>query len=180
MAYDNQTLHQLWSVEIEMLDAFDTVCKKYGLRYSLAYGTLLGAVRHKGFIPWDDDLDIMMPREDYQRLFEIWSKEVDSEYFLQDYTTDTEDYVNSFAKIRKKHTDFITSEEEKTVRYHTGIFIDIFPGDKYPDGKVERIEFYVNAALNLLFSRGYTSGTKGLQGLIERALLKLPRRTRVW
>ena len=63
---------RLWETELDILDVIDKVCAEHGIRYSLGYGSLLGAVRHGGFIPWDDDLDIMMPREDYERLIQIW------------------------------------------------------------------------------------------------------------
>ena len=63
---ENEILHQLWSIELEILDVIDQICVAHNLRYSPIYGTLLGAVRHKGFIPWDDDIDLMMPRDDYE------------------------------------------------------------------------------------------------------------------
>lgn len=70
----DQLQRQIWATEQEILDVIHQVCTEYGLRYSLAYGTLIGAVRHKGFIPWDDDIDLMMPREDYEKLLAIWNE----------------------------------------------------------------------------------------------------------
>ena len=82
------TLDQIHAEELETLVDFDEFCNEHGLRYSLAGGTLLGAVRHKGFIPWDDDIDVGMPREDYERFLQIAQKECGEEYFLQTVDTD--------------------------------------------------------------------------------------------
>ena len=64
-------LHKVWTVELEILDVIDHICRVHSIRYSLFYGTLLGTIRHQGFIPWDDDIDLVMPRKDYNRLMEI-------------------------------------------------------------------------------------------------------------
>ena len=79
----DQLQRQIWATEQEILDVIHQVCTEYGLRYSLAYGTLIGAVRHKGFIPWDDDIDLMMPREDYEKLLAIWNEAAPKGYILQ-------------------------------------------------------------------------------------------------
>ena len=130
--------NRIWNVEIEILDVFDKVCRDNNLKYSLAYGTLLGAVRHQGFIPWDDDIDVMMPRKDYDRLLEIWNSQVTNEYIIQNYKTDF-DYTNNFSKIRKNHTTFLQSEDEKNKKYHKGLFIDVFPIDRVATNKLGRI-----------------------------------------
>ena len=111
----------------EILQVFDKICKKYNLVYWLDFGTLLGAVRHKGFIPWDDDLDVSMPREDYEKFLKIAPKELPDKYFLQIQATDKY-YQNFFAKIRDRNSTFIDAwEERKNIKYHQGIYIDIFP-----------------------------------------------------
>ena len=84
----DQLQRQIWATEQEILDVIHQVCTEYGLRYSLAYGTLIGAVRHKGFIPWDDDIDLMMPREDYEKLLAIWNEAAPKGYILQNTRTD--------------------------------------------------------------------------------------------
>ena len=165
-------LQDIWKVEIEILDEIDRVCQNNGLRYSLAYGTLLGAVRHGGFIPWDDDIDIMMPRDDYDRLRKIWNTQAKDGFLLQDETM-FDDYMNNFAKVRKDHTTFLQFESERTCKYHTGIFVDIFPGDRVAPAGIQRRIQYAALALNLLFNRSYTSGAGGFRGFAERALLKL-------
>jgi len=113
-----------------MLNIFievDRICKKHKLSYWLDLGTLLGAHRHQGFIPWDDDLDIAMPREDYIKFLEIAKTELDSKYFLQNKSTEKSFYTH-YTKIRDKKSIFIEKHEKnKKVTYHQGIFIDIFP-----------------------------------------------------
>lgn len=156
------------------MDVIHQVCTEHGLRYSLAYGTLIGAMRHKGFIPWDDDIDIMMPREDYEKLLAVWDQSAPKGYILQNTRTDS-DFTQNFTKIRKDHTTFLQDEVERTKHYHKGIFVDIFPGDRVPSGKIGRKIQYIACAVNLLYSRGHTSGSGGTIGKVERALLKAPK-----
>lgn len=174
---ENETITRVWAAEQEILDVFHEVCMQNQLKYSLAYGTLLGAVRHKGFIPWDDDIDIMMLREDYEKLVALWPKVAPSQYILQNYYNES-DYTNNFVKIRKDHTTFIQDEGEYTKKYHKGIFIDIFPCDRVASGKVGRAAQYVACAVNLLYSRGYASGTGCIIGLVERCLLRAKKEKR--
>lgn len=169
-----EQIQAVWAVEQEILDVVDKVCRENGLRYSLMYGTLLGAVRHGGFIPWDDDVDIMMPREDYNNLIEIWEKTAPKEYLIQNYHN-SPDMDQNFTKIRKNHTTFLQSEENFDTAYHKGIFIDIFPGDRVAPGRVGKRLQYAACAVNLLFARGRTSGATGVIGAIEKILLRIPK-----
>ena len=171
----DQLQQQIWATEQEILDVIHQVCTEHGLRYSLAYGTLIGAVRHKGFIPWDDDIDLMMPREDYEKLLVIWNQSAPKGYILQNTRTDS-DFTQNFTKIRKDHTTFLQDEAERTKHYHKGIFVDIFPGDRVPSGKLEKTVQYIACAINLLYSRGHTSGSGGLIGKAESILLKAPKK----
>lgn len=164
---------KLWETEMEILDVIHGICKKNNLRYSLAFGSLLGAIRHGGFIPWDDDIDIMMPREDYEKLISIWCSEAPEGYILQNKDTHS-DYSQNFTKIKKDHTTFLESEFGKTANYHKGIFVDIGPCDRVAPGRLGRLYQYVACAVNLLYSRNYSSGSKGIRGFVERTLLKLP------
>ncbi len=170
----DQLQRQIWATEQEILDVIHQICTEHGLRYSLAYGTLIGAVRHRGFIPWDDDIDLMMPREDYEKLLAIWDTAAPEEYILQNTRTDP-DFTQNFTKIRKDHTTFLQDEVERTKHYHKGIFVDIFPGDRVPSGKIGRKMQYIACAVNLLYSRGHTSGLGGTIGKVERILLKAPK-----
>lgn len=129
MKYDNMNVYikDVQSVQLEILVELDRICKKHEIRYQLFAGSLLGAVRHKGFIPWDDDIDVCLLREDYNRLLNVCKTELNEAYFLQNYETDNESILQ-FSKIRKNNTIFM-SNSYKDSNMHMGIFIDIFPLD---------------------------------------------------
>lgn len=175
MKPEDVKIEDIWAEEQSILDVIDKVCRENNLKYSIAYGTLIGAIRHGGFIPWDDDIDVMMPREDYDKLKEIWADTAPEGFLLQN-EDDYDDYVNNFAKIRKDHTTFLQFENEKARTYHKGFYVDIFPGDRKAPGKIRNIIQQLLFAINLLFNRGYLSGTGGIIGFIERILLKIVRK----
>ncbi len=128
---DKVIFDRLHDEEIEIMDEFVRICDKYGLKYYLYGGTLLGAVRHKGFIPWDDDIDIVMVREDYDKFGEIAQKELGDKYFYQTNATDPElPYL--YTKIRKNNT-LAVEEKFRNANMHQGIFIDILPLDHFPE-----------------------------------------------
>lgn len=165
-------INLLQKTEIEILNVVHDFCLKNNIKYSLAYGTLIGAVRHGGFIPWDDDIDIIMPREDYERFIELWMQKPVDGYVLQNIDTN-EDFTQNMTKIRKDHTTFIQSEPEKSKGYHRGIFIDIFPADRAPKSNLSKNWQYVCAALKLLYSRKHSSGsTNKIVSTAEKILLK--------
>ena len=133
-AYPEDPFHfaPLWDAVLDIHDAFAAVCKKYNLRYYVIGGTLLGAVRHKGFIPWDDDFDLAMPRQDYNKLREVADRELPEHLKLVDHDN-TPSFVRSFSKIQETRREFVL-DIEKRVNHQlsNGIFIDIFPIDGYP------------------------------------------------
>lgn len=127
---DRSVLRRLQLTQVEILDEIVRICEKHGLRYYLTGGTLLGALRHKGFIPWDDDLDIAMPREDYIKFCEFCKTELAPAYMLHDISTDDR-YWLIFAKVRKKGTAIC----EKNIAHldtEKAIYVDIFPLDDAP------------------------------------------------
>ena len=126
---DDITLKKLHEVEIEILDEIVRICNENNLDYFLIGGTLLGAVRHKGFIPWDDDLDIAMPRQDYEKFLQLAKTELNSIYMI-DNKNYNKDYYLNFTKIRKKNTIF---EQDFQINYNApkGNWVDIFPLDKW-------------------------------------------------
>ena len=140
---------KLKSVQINILDDFNSFCLNHKLKYYLTYGTLLGAVRHQGYIPWDDDIDIFMPREDYNIFIKLFENSSFAEkYFLQN--TDTElEYHLPFSKIRKKNTS-IKEGNHYNKKINQGIFIDIFPIDysKKNNGLFYRLRDFITKQLN--------------------------------
>ena len=133
---DRETLRAVQLVQLEILTEVDRVCRENNIRYWLAGGTQLGAVRHGGFIPWDDDLDIAMKREDYRRFTEIAPTKMDPKYLLQDWNTDN-GFGLPFAKIRKAGTVYTEAGSRKISAFR-GIYIDVFPYDNLPDNENER------------------------------------------
>ena len=116
-------------VELGILCEIKRICEKRGLRYFLIGGTLLGAVRHQGFIPWDDDIDIGMPREDYNRFIEVCKDELGAEYFLDCYQTFDLCWT-PMAKLRKKNTRYREFQYTDIEKYVDGVWVDIFPLDE--------------------------------------------------
>ena len=118
---------EIHSYLLNILRVVADFCDRNGLRYSIAYGTLLGAVRHKGFIPWDDDIDIMMPRPDFTRFVATFGKEPDARYRCLYHTVnDKESFYHCFAKVHDSHT---LSKQSRFKRFKFGLNIDIFPID---------------------------------------------------
>lgn len=127
-----EQLKKLQQIELEMLLEVDRICKKHSIKYTMIAGTMLGAVRHGGFIPWDDDADIGMLREEYERFREICKTELNTNYYyFQDYRN-TKGYRWGYGKIRRKDTVFMRDGQEH-MPYEQGVFIDIFPMDNIPD-----------------------------------------------
>lgn len=127
----NTNNERLKAIELDILKAFIDVCKKNSLNYYLLGGSCLGAVRHHGIIPWDDDIDVGLLRADYNKFMEVGQKHLPEQYFLQNYRTDPEYYVN-FAKIRDSKTTFIESSL-KNLHINHGVYIDVFPLDYFPE-----------------------------------------------
>lgn len=130
--YERKVLHE---VEIEIAKYFIGICEKYGLKYYILGGTLLGAVRHKGFIPWDDDMDFGMPRGDYEKLKKIMQKENSNEYIYKNYTNS--DIKTYFSRIESKKVQIIDQSAKKTD--YRNAWIDIFPLDGMPNNFLLRI-----------------------------------------
>lgn len=141
MELPQEKLRQLQLNELEMAVEVDRICRKNHIRYSLDGGTLLGAVRHQGFIPWDDDMDLIFTRHEYARFYRACKKDLDTErFFLQEYRTDPY-YRWGYAKLRRKGTEYIREGQEH-MKYRTGVCIDLFVVDHVPDHKFMRECYY--------------------------------------
>ena len=127
MPAPDQQLKEIQGIQLAMLKALIGICEKHRLRYFLLGGSALGAVRHQGVIPWDDDIDVGMPRPDYDRFLAVAQAELAAHYFLQSYDTDPS-YPLSFSKIRNSNTAFIQPNVAHLNMNH-GVFIDVFPLD---------------------------------------------------
>ena len=143
----SKEMKKVWAVELELLYKLLEVCEKYHLRIWADGGTLLGTVREKGFIPWDDDIDMVMLRDDYDKLVSLAKEEFKSPYFFQCGYTDK--FPFGFSKLRKDGTSAILAHEYN-IYEHQGIFIDIFPYDAVPDEEGEML----NQRDNVLRSLG--------------------------
>lgn len=129
---DNDTLRKIQMVQLEMLIEVDRICKKCGIHYNIIAGTLLGAVRHGGYIPWDDDADVALLRPEYEKFRQACKTELDtSRFYFQDHRN-TKGYRWGYGKLRRKDTLFLREFQEHML-YEQGIFIDIFPLDSVPD-----------------------------------------------
>lgn len=129
---DARSLRQIQMIQLEMLIEVDRICKKCEIHYNIIAGTLLGAVRHAGYIPWDDDADVAFLRSEYERFREACKTELDkSRFYFQDHRN-TKGYRWGYGKIRRKNTLFLREYQEH-MPYMQGVFIDIFPLDAVPD-----------------------------------------------
>ena len=117
---------------VEILEAIDDICTRHNIDYWLAAGTLLGAVRHNGFIPWDDDCDVVMFRKDFEKFWDIAAKELPSNMVRQNNEIDP-NYPKRVNKIRMNGTLLVEIDESEKEPYHQGIFVDVFILDYYPD-----------------------------------------------
>lgn len=152
-AQQDGRLRQAQLKMVDMLKAVDAICEEFELDYWLEGGTLLGAIRHQGFIPWDDDLDISMPRESYEKFLQHAPSRLPGHLFLQTAHTDP-GYFNLAAplKIRDINSRFVEMHENGNEPYHQGIFLDVFVYDKLDEqvNQAKRDKFRAKKTLRLL------------------------------
>ncbi len=175
----DKDMQKLKELEMEILDHFADFCQRHKLKYFLTYGSLLGAVRHKGFIPWDDDLDVLMLPDDYQKFLELYPKEEHKRYILQN--IDTEKYYHTiFTKIRMDNTCMV-EKEWQYIKIHKGINIDVFPLFPYPDNKKDAKKLMFNLKLAQVLASKNNKTNKLVNKILFGTLRIIPRRiTNKW
>lgn len=169
----DRNLRNLQMKEMEILKEIRTICEKHGITYYIDCGTLLGAVRHKGFIPWDDDIDVVMPYKEYMRFLKIAEEELSSRFFLQNYCTD-ENFYRSYTIVRMNNTTMMQKHHTK-YHIHQGVGVDIFPLIEIGEKIDQKIKIWLIKLSNFLQMEDYicanyeefesTIGTLGLKVL---------------
>ena len=124
-------MKRAWAGQMEVLQTIREICERHNILWFADYGTLLGAVRHKGFIPWDDDIDVRMLRDDYEKFCVVANKELPETMFFQNYKND-KGYPWMYSKIRMKGTKAVRIGQDR-LNMEEGIYMDIFPCDGVPD-----------------------------------------------
>ena len=152
-------LKKVWAVELDLLNELLRVCKKHNIRVQVSYGTLLGAVRHKGFIPWDDDLDVWLPRDEYNKLLSVARTEFQEPYFFQTALSDKKFYF-PYARLRNSKTTAVIAGQGSP-EYNNGIYIDIYVIDGFVES---RLLFYFQLILRRITTKCLTLHSEGNKG----------------
>ena len=171
---EQELLRKVQLVQLEIAQEIKRVCQENGIRFWLDFGSALGAVRHGGFIPWDDDLDMGMLREDYEKFLQVASSQLDPRYVLMCWQTE-ERYPHQYAKVMKRGTVYRESVYHGTA--FAGIFVDIFPYDRMPDDPAQRRQTGSKLAVYRAMIRakcGYKTWRAGGAFSAKRWLKNLP------
>lgn len=171
---NNQTVRDVQEKILEIMKYIDKLCRENGIVYYIMGGTALGAVRHGGFIPWDDDLDIFMTPDQYQKFKSVFEKQTSDTFILQEWRT-TPNYLE-YAKIRMNGTTFIEEVFKDRKDMHQGIYVDIMILHKVPDNKlIQKIVYYESKFVTLyaLSQRNWKPKSKG-QTIVLTSLKLLP------
>lgn len=167
---DRETLARVQPVLLEILEEIDRVCRENHIRYTLYRGTLLGAIRHGGFIPWDDDLDVAMLREDYEKFRKIAPQKLGEKFCFQDWHTDRL-YALPFGKVRRRNTVYLEAKSRRLEE--NGLYVDVYPLDYAPEEPREQSRL-ARTLLHLyrlkLMKSGYTPWKEGTQTLWKKRL----------
>ena len=149
-------LRAVHRVQLGILRRLDMICRQNNIRYMAIHGTLLGAVRHGGFIPWDDDVDLAMPREDYDRFLKVAPGELGEDFFLQTPESDLSCFYGGYCKVRDERTAALELQN-RGKRCHQGIWVDIFPLDRCPrdEKKRQKLQKKITLRQRVLFAKLY-------------------------
>ena len=160
-------IREIQQMELGIMEYIHEICQKIGVKYFLAYGSLIGAVRHKGFIPWDDDMDICMLREDYEKLQDYLISNPNERYEVMSYKNNL-NYVYPFMKVQDNHTYLL--EEDVRIDSNMGIYVDIFPVDGYENDanfKNKMTKLIKKRQLSCYTFKGITNTKSVLNSLIR-------------
>lgn len=168
-------IKQIQNIELEILIEFDRICRKHNILYSIDGGTLLGAIRHGGFIPWDDDADVIMNRKEYEKFLNVIDIELDnSRFYFQDLNR-TPGYRWGYGKLRRKQTEFIRLNQE-FMPYEQGVFMDIFVCDNVPNNYLLRALCNVHSFIyrKAFYSMVGKNITHGITKFVYNMLSNIP------
>lgn len=179
--YDNDILKKVQRIELEMAKFFVSFCQKNGLLCFFCGGGCIGAIRHNGFIPWDDDLDFFLPRDDYEKLKRLWK---DTERYALLYPSDTYNDHSMYITVRDKNTTMIKPIQVDMDIPH-GISMDVFPLDGYPNSRIQRIKQVIWGLIYQLFCAQIVPSnhgrlTKAIGTVVLSAIRKPETRYRIW
>lgn len=172
-----EDLRQIQLIQLEMLIEVDRICRKHDIKYCIVAGTLLGAIRHGGYIPWDDDADVSMLRSEYEKFCKVCEEELDTSRFYLQTHSNTPGYRWGYGKIRRKGTEYIRKGQEH-MPYPSGIFIDVFPLDHVPEKMIYRKihNFCCTVIRKMLWSEvGKKTDPSITMRLLYRAVSLIPR-----
>lgn len=177
-------LRDLQLKSLEILVYFKEFCQQHDLHFLLYGGSCIGAIRHKGFIPWDDDIDVVMFREDFERLGRLWEKYADTEKYVYCRSNEKINYKHPMASIRDIRTTYVTDYQKDLDIVHS-VRLDIIALDGYPDSKIKRIIQLGWAFVYHLFNREATSSNHfrfigKMASLILRIIRKPETRYKIW
>lgn len=172
-----EELRKLQLCELEALEYFDNFCRSHGLTYYLCGGCLIGAVRHKGFIPWDDDTDVLMPRPDYEKFLELYRKESPSERFVLVDDNDPESFSGNIFAVLMDTNHTMVKEYQQDMDIPHGIPLDIFPVDGLANRKFARyMQYFWTMVYSLFRSQTVPKNQGGLLKIGSKILMRLFRR----
>ena len=168
-----EQLRRMQLLELEMVEELDRVCRKHNIKYSIDGGTLIGAVRHHGFIPWDDDMDIVMLREEYEKFKKVAHEMNPEVCYFQDHDVEPE-YIWGYGKLRRTGTTFVRLGQEH-LKCRTGIFVDVFPMDDVPKSLAGQmfVDFYCFCMRKILWAQVAKENETGFWKIWFKTLAKI-------
>ncbi|MDQ5984143.1 MAG: hypothetical protein RUMPE_01179 [Eubacteriales bacterium SKADARSKE-1] len=170
--FTDKTLREVQLKGLEMLLYFKDFCDANNLLFYLCGGCCIGAIRHKGFIPWDDDIDIFMPRDDYERLAILWNEKADTNKYSYCRPSEKVNYRNLFATINDNNTTFIKTQQADLDINH-GLVLDILPLDGYPNSKIKRnIQFFWALTYSIFCAQVAPTNHGKFINVLGKAILK--------